>query len=123
MQYGAFCLAAMQRILAARSQPKTPLDALADDHRTYLDRLLDENPTPPRPTSDYQALLGEEPSRWRTDPTPEQDESPERANRATADGDTPSLHDDVTAALRTLGRRVGPPMRSTRRCRRRRRNR
>ena len=61
MRYGAFSLAAMQRILAARGRPKTPLDALADDHRTYLDGLLDEHPTPPRPTSDYQALLGEEP--------------------------------------------------------------
>ena len=61
VRYGAFSLAAVQRILAARSRPKTPLDALADDHRTYLDRLLERDPTPPRPTSDYQALLGEEP--------------------------------------------------------------
>ena len=38
-----------------------PLHVLADDHRTYLDRLLEREPTPPRPTSDYQALLGEGP--------------------------------------------------------------
>ena len=50
-----------RRILAVRGRPKTPLDVLADDHRTYLDRLLDGEPTPPRPTSDYQALLGEDP--------------------------------------------------------------
>ena len=61
VQYGAFSLQAVQRILAARGRPKTPLDALADDHQTYLDRLLDGEPTPPRPTSDYQALLGEGP--------------------------------------------------------------
>ena len=61
MRYGAFSLQAVQRILAARGRPKTPLDALADDHQTYLDRLLDGEPTPPRPTSDYQALLGEGP--------------------------------------------------------------
>jgi transposase/predicted HTH domain antitoxin len=61
VRYGAFSLAAVQRILAARSQPKTPLDALADDHRTYLEGLLDQEPTPPRPTSDYQDLLREEP--------------------------------------------------------------
>ena len=61
VRYGAFSMAAVGRILAARSRPKTPLDALADDHRTYLDHLLEEDPTPPRPTSDYQALLGEEP--------------------------------------------------------------
>jgi hypothetical protein len=59
VRYGAFSLRAVQRILAARGHPKAPLDALADDHQSYLDRLLDGEPTPPRPTSDYQALLGE----------------------------------------------------------------
>ncbi len=59
VQYGAFSLTAIQRILAARSQPKTPLDLLSDNHRTYLDNLLDREPAPPRPTSDYQALLGQ----------------------------------------------------------------
>jgi hypothetical protein len=61
VRYGAFSLAAIQRILAARGRPKAPLDTLADDHRTSLDRLLEGEPTPPRPTSDYQALLSEGP--------------------------------------------------------------
>jgi hypothetical protein len=61
VRYGAFRLAAVERILTARGRPKTPLDTLADDHRTDLDRLLAGEPTPPRPTSDYQALLGEGP--------------------------------------------------------------
>jgi transposase len=61
VRYGAFSLQAMARILAARGRPRAPLDALTDDHRTYLDRLLDGMPTPPRPTSDYQILLGEGP--------------------------------------------------------------
>jgi transposase len=61
VRYGAFSLQAVQRILAARGRPKAPLDALADDHQTYLDRLLDGEPTGPRPTSDYQALLDERP--------------------------------------------------------------
>jgi transposase len=61
VRYGAFSLQAIVRILAAHGRPKAPLDALADDHRTYLDRLLEGAPTPPRPTSDYQALLGEGP--------------------------------------------------------------
>jgi hypothetical protein len=61
VRFGAFSPAAVQRILEARSQPKTPLDALADEHRSYLDELLDNNPASPRPTSDYQDLLGEEP--------------------------------------------------------------
>jgi transposase len=62
VRFGAFSLRALGRILAARSRPKTPLDALADDYRTYLDRLVDGEPTPPRPASDYQALLGEDPA-------------------------------------------------------------
>jgi hypothetical protein len=61
VRYGAFSLAAIERILAARGRPKAPLDTLADNHRTTLDRLLEGEPTPPRPTSDYQALLGEGP--------------------------------------------------------------
>ncbi|MGH3429505.1 MAG: IS21 family transposase [Terriglobales bacterium] len=62
VQFRAFSLTAIQRILAVRGRPKTPLDALAEDHRSYLDRLVDGEPTPPRPTSDYQALLGEDPA-------------------------------------------------------------
>jgi hypothetical protein len=61
VRYGAFSLAAVGRILAARGRPKAPLDTLADDHRTDLDRLLAWEPTPARPTSDYQALLGKGP--------------------------------------------------------------
>jgi hypothetical protein len=61
VRYGAFSLAAVQRILEARSRPKTPLDALADDHRSHLGGLLEKDPAPPRPTSDYQDLLREEP--------------------------------------------------------------
>ena len=61
VRYGAFSLAALQRILAVRGRPRTPLDVLADDHRSSLERLCDGTPTPPRPTSDYQALLGEDP--------------------------------------------------------------
>jgi hypothetical protein len=61
VRYGAFSPVAVQRILAARGRPRAPLDALADEHRTYLGRLLEGEPTPPRPTSDYQALLGEAP--------------------------------------------------------------
>lgn len=60
VQYGAFSLAAIQRILAARSQPQTPREALADDYRTYLESLLSGEPTPPRPTAEYQALLNQE---------------------------------------------------------------
>jgi transposase len=60
VRYRAFSLAAVGRILAARSRPRTPLDALAEEHRSYLDSLLDRDPVPPRPVSDYQALLRED---------------------------------------------------------------
>jgi transposase len=88
VRYGAFSLQAIARILAARGRPKAPLDTLADDHQSYLDRLLDGAPTPPRPTSDYQALLGE---------GPHDDEATRR--EPPAGSDTPTLHeegDDVT---------------------------
>ena len=61
VRYGAFSLQAVGRILAAQGRPKTPLDTLSDDHHSYIDTLLNTPPTPPRPTSDYQALLGERP--------------------------------------------------------------
>jgi len=79
VRFGAFSPAAVQRILEARSQPKTPLDALADDHRSYLDNILENNLAPPRPTSDYQDLLGEEPNNGRAIIPPWEDypEAPE----------------------------------------------
>ena len=76
VRYGAFSLQAVGRILAARGRPKAPLDTLADDHQTYLDRLLDREPTPPRPTSDYQALLGERPHDAQPTGPPTPNESP-----------------------------------------------
>jgi transposase len=72
VRYGAFTLSAVGRILATQGRPKTPLDLMADDYRTCLDRLLDGEPTPPRPTSDYQALLGQDPG----DAKPTQPETP-----------------------------------------------
>jgi transposase len=90
VQYGAFSLAAIQRILAARSQPKTPLDLLSDSHRTYLDNLLDREPTPPRPTSDYQALLGQGPQDGEPTDLPESTNS-EDTKPSDEDGDLAQL--------------------------------
>jgi len=88
VQYGAFSLGAIQRILAARSQPKTPRDLWADDHRSYLEGLLDREPTRPRPTSEYQTLLPEEP---RHGPAigPPWDESPEGPEPPEGPGEEP----------------------------------
>jgi hypothetical protein len=75
VRYGAFSLATVQHILETQSRPKTPLDALAEEHRSYLDGLLETDPAPPRPTSEYQDLLREEPDDggsiippWEDDP-------------------------------------------------------
>ena len=85
VQYGAFSLQAIARILATRSQPKTPLDALTEDQRRHLPPWLDENPVSPRPTSDYQGLLSEEPhDAETTDPgaqaEPSNDEPPDESS-------------------------------------------
>ena len=64
--YGAFSLAAMRRILAARARPRPLLDALAQLHQDALDPSLRAEPIGPRPTSDYQHLLAAE----HTDETP-----------------------------------------------------
>jgi hypothetical protein len=74
----------VQRILAAQGRPRAPLDALADVHQTYLDQLLEGEPTPPRPTSDYQALLGEGP-RDGEPIVPPWEELPERPESGDAD--------------------------------------
>jgi transposase len=87
VRYGAFSLAAVQRILAARSQPKTPLDALAEEHRSYLDGLLDSDPAPPRPTSDYQDLLREEPDHGGSI-VPPWEEIPEKPRPDDRNGDS-----------------------------------
>ena len=90
VRYGAFSLAAIQRILAVRGRPKTPRDALADDHRRYLDQLAGGEPIPPRPTSDYQALLGEDPADAETTHPPTASASPiEQPKRPEGDGTEP----------------------------------
>jgi len=86
VRYGAFSPSAIQRILAARSRPKTPLDLLTDHHRTDLGGLLDRDPTPPRPTSDYQALLPEEPRHGRVIRPPWEDD-PETPQPGAHDGE------------------------------------
>jgi transposase len=60
VRFGAYTLAAVERILAAHAQPKSLLEALAEEERARgLGRLMDEA-IPPRPTGDYQQLFTEE---------------------------------------------------------------
>ena len=61
VRYGAYSLAAVERILAAQARPRTVLEALAEEERRSLPAAFTADPVPPRPTSDYQPLLPEEP--------------------------------------------------------------
>src|SRR5436190_10084459 len=51
VRFGAFSLAAIRRILAARARPKPLLDELAELQREALDPRLGQEPIGPRPTS------------------------------------------------------------------------
>lgn len=61
VRYGAYSLAAVERILAAQARPRTVLEALAEEERRSLPTAFTADPVPPRPTSDYQPLLPKEP--------------------------------------------------------------
>jgi len=56
-RYRAFSLTAVERILAAQAQPKSPLDALVDAARPQAAGLVADAPVPPRATADYLALF------------------------------------------------------------------
>jgi transposase len=61
VRYGAFAAKSIERILAVQAKPKTALDRLAEEKPSHLGELLSDNPTPPRPATEYQHLLFEEP--------------------------------------------------------------
>jgi transposase len=56
-RYRAFALTAVERILAAQAQPKSPLDVLADDAHAQIAALVADAPVPPRATADYATLF------------------------------------------------------------------
>ncbi len=60
VRYGAFSAKSIERILAVQARPKTALDRLAEEKPSHLKDLLADDPTPPRSTTDYQHLLGED---------------------------------------------------------------
>ncbi|MBI5830419.1 MAG: IS21 family transposase [Chloroflexi bacterium] len=61
VRYGAFSAKSIERILAVQARPKTALDRMAEEASPRLGELLSDDPTPPRPATDYQHLLFEEP--------------------------------------------------------------
>jgi len=70
VRYGAYSLAAVERILAAQARPKGIVAALADAERQSLPPALVAGAVPPRPTADYQPLLAKEPADGRPPETP-----------------------------------------------------
>ena len=57
VRFGAYSLAAVERILAATAKPKSILASLAEQERQHLEPYLRNDPVAPRPTADYQHLL------------------------------------------------------------------
>jgi transposase len=57
VRFGAYSLAAVERILAATAKPKSILASLAEQERQHLEPYLRNDPVAPRPTAAYQHLL------------------------------------------------------------------
>ena len=79
VRYGAFSAKSIERILAIQARPKTAMDRLAEDQPPHLAELLGDDPTPPRPATDYQHLLFEEPDhhdKTQEDDPDEDDDQP-----------------------------------------------
>ena len=60
VRYGAFSAKSIERILAVQARPKTCWDRMAEEEPSHLGELLSDDPTPPRPATEYQHLLFEE---------------------------------------------------------------
>jgi transposase len=70
VRFGAYSAQAVERILAVQAQPKNVWHTLAEEERHHLQPLLEQFPVSPRPTTDYQALLKQEPADEQTCPQP-----------------------------------------------------
>ena len=99
-RFGAFSLRAVERILAAQAQPKTPLESLGDQQQQHLREILDDRPVPPRPTADYEQLYLYPQEPPDDDPPPE---TPTRPTPAMICGNASS----------NTSRRCGSPCRQT----------
>ncbi len=84
VRYGAYSHAAVERILSAQARPKNALETLAEDERRSLPPWLDEEPVPPRPTSDYQYLGDPEPTDHADPYAPPGDTNPDARGVAPA---------------------------------------
>jgi hypothetical protein len=72
VRFGAHSLNAIERILAAQAQPKSVLEALAEQEQRPLPARLSDNPVSQRPTTDYRHLIKESSAHGApTESTPE----------------------------------------------------
>jgi transposase len=79
VQYGAYAAAAVERVLAAQARPKSLTSLLAEDERRVLPSSPeDQAAVEPRPTSEYQPLLPQEPcaDEPRSEPPSEIEDAP-----------------------------------------------
>jgi transposase len=77
-RFGAFSLRAVERILAAQAQPKTPLESLGDQQQQHLRDILQDRPVPPRPTAEYEQLYLYPQEPPDDDPPPEETPDPDQ---------------------------------------------
>jgi hypothetical protein len=78
VRYGAYSAKSIERILAVQARPKTCWDRMMEEEPSHLGELLSDNPTPPRPVTDYQHLLFEE--SHHDEPTAEEDTGPKTSD-------------------------------------------
>jgi hypothetical protein len=57
VRFGAYSLAAVERILAVQAQPKSILETLTEQEERHLPSRLRDNPVAQRPTADYLHLV------------------------------------------------------------------
>jgi len=74
VRFRAFSLSAVERILAVKARPRTPLASLGEEERDHLRPLLEDRPVQPLPTVEYQSLFPEEPPDHAETPDPESPE-------------------------------------------------
>jgi Mu transposase-like protein len=72
VRFGAYSLAAVERILAVQAQPRSILETLSEQHERQLPSWLRDNPVSQRPVADYLHLV-EEPTDHDTPQQPRAD--------------------------------------------------
>jgi hypothetical protein len=77
VQFGAFSLRSVERILAAQAQPRTPLESLGDQQQEHLRDILRDRPVPPRPTADYEQLYLDPQEPPDDEPPPKEPDEPQ----------------------------------------------